>query len=69
MREVMDKKGVTLAEISEATGLDVKTVWHATQDKKIRRSTRRAIANYLGESEADLFLVSNISDCINGSAV
>ena len=64
LREVMDAKGVTLAEISAATGLDPKTIWHATQARKIRRSTRVAIAGYLGLSEATLFLASDIPDPI-----
>ena len=60
LREVMDEKNVTLAEISAATGLDTKTVWHATQSRKIRRSTRKAIANFFGLPEEEIFLDSDI---------
>lgn len=68
LREVMDEKGVTLAEISRETGLDTKTVWHATQSRKIRRSTRVAIAKFFGLPENDLFLDSNIPSSIKDSA-
>ena len=60
LREVMDEKKVTLAEISAATGLDIKTVWHATQSRKIRRSTQKAIANFFGLPEGEIFLDSDI---------
>lgn len=65
LREVMDEKGVTLAEIAASTGLDTKTIWHATKSKKIRRSTRIAIAGFFGLPESALFPVPDIQKCIS----
>lgn len=66
LREVMDEKGVTLAEIAASTGLDTKTIWHATKSKKIRRSTRIAIAGFFDLPEPFLFPASDIPECISG---
>lgn len=65
LREVMDEKGVTLAEIAASTGLDTKTIWHATKSKKIRRSTRIAIAGFFGLPEPVLFPAPDIPKCIS----
>lgn len=64
LRGVMDKKGVTLADIAAETGLDPKTVWHATQGKKVRRATRKAIAGCLGIPESKLFVAADIPKAI-----
>lgn len=64
LREAMDQKGVTIADIASATGLDPKTVWHATQNKKIRRATKKAIAGFLAIPEADLFVAPDIQKAI-----
>lgn len=60
----MDERGTTLAEIADVTGLDQKTVWHATQGRKIQRSTRRLIAGFFGLQEAELFAASDIPNPI-----
>ena len=64
LREVMDEKGVTIAQIASVTGLDPKTVWHATQGKKIRKATRIAIAGYLKVAPDALFLEAHIPESI-----
>jgi transcriptional regulator with XRE-family HTH domain len=67
LREVMDQKGVTIADIASETGLDPKTVWHATQGKKIHRATKIAIAGYFKVPQEELFLATNIQKAIQVS--
>lgn len=55
LQEVMTTKGLTLAAIAEGTGLNLKTVWHAAQDRKTHRATRMSIARFLEIPEATLF--------------
>ncbi|GGB80360.1 hypothetical protein GCM10008019_40760 [Deinococcus soli (ex Cha et al. 2016)] len=64
LREVMDQKRVTIAEIASGTGLDPKTVWHATQDKKIRKATRLAISRFLQMAPEAIFSDSDIQKTI-----
>lgn len=60
LREVMDQSRVTILDIASGTGLDPKTVWHATQGRKIRKATRLAIARFLGVESDAIFASSDI---------
>lgn len=64
LRLLMDERGTTLAEIAAGTGLDSKTVWHATHGKKLQRSTKKLIAGFFGMDEEELFPTSDIPKAI-----
>lgn len=64
LREVMDRSRVTILDIASGTGLDPKTVWHATQGRKIRKATRLAIARFLGVESDAIFAQIDIQKAI-----
>lgn len=59
LRKELDDRGLSLAKVAALTGLDVKTIWHASVGRKTNPSTRRLIALALGIAEADLFVESS----------
>lgn len=56
IRELITRKGETLAQVAVGAGITEKTLRNAINGKPTHRSTRRLIAQYLGLPEADIWI-------------